>query len=84
MVSLRVGIQNLFFTSIKIFFRGKVNRQDVYQAPYVWVQFNNPKSNVLIHVICRVFGKNISFDRKTSRALTRFQIFIKDDPSKPK
>jgi hypothetical protein len=63
-----------------LFFRGKANRQDVYQAPYVWVQFTNVTENVLIHVICRVFAKNISFDRKTSRALTRFQIFIKDNP----
>jgi hypothetical protein len=70
--------------SINIFFRGKVNRRDVHQAPYVWVQFTNVTENVLIHVICRVFAKNINFERQISRArgLTRFQIFIKDNNSK--
>jgi hypothetical protein len=62
-------------------FKGKLNREDVYQAPYVWVQFNNPKPNVLINVLCRIYGKNIDFDKKTARALTRFQLFV-DDGSK--
>jgi sodium/potassium-transporting ATPase subunit beta len=57
---------------------GKINRRDVYQAPYIWVQFLNPKPNVLINVICRAYGQNIDFDRKTSRALTRFQIYVED------
>ena len=60
------------------FCRGKDDRRDVYQAPYVWVQFNNVTSNVLINVVCRVYGKNIYYDKKTGRALTRFQIFVKD------
>ncbi|CAF3683859.1 unnamed protein product [Rotaria sp. Silwood1] len=59
-------------------YEGKKERQDVYQAPYVWVQFNEVKSNVLINVMCRIFAANINFDRKSSRALTRFQIYIKD------
>jgi len=67
-----------FFSYKNIYFRGKKERQDVYQAPYIWVQFDNPKPNVLINVICRVFAKNIYFDRKASRGLTRFQIYIKD------
>ncbi len=61
--------------------RGKVDRKDVYQAPYIWVQFPNAKSNVLINVLCRIYGQNIDFDKKTARALTRFQIYI-DDPKK--
>jgi len=61
-------------------YMGKNDRRDVYQAPYTWVQFINPKPNVLINVICRVFAENIYFDRKTSRALTRFQIYINDLP----
>jgi len=61
-------------------YMGKNERRNVYQAPYVWVQFRNPKPNVLINVICRVFAENIYFDRKASRALTRFQIYIKDLP----
>jgi len=61
-------------------YMGKNERRDVYQAPYVWVQFRNPKPNVLINVICRVFAENIYFDRKASRALTRFQIYVKDLP----
>ena len=60
------------------FHRGKVDRHDVYQAPYIWVQFMKPKPNVLINVICRVFGQNIDFDRKAGRALTRMQIYVKD------
>jgi hypothetical protein len=68
----------LFSFSWEYFFRGKNDRRDVYQAPYIWVQFNNPQPNILINVICRVFAKNIYFDRKTARGLTRFQIYIKD------
>ncbi|CAF1557840.1 unnamed protein product, partial [Rotaria sordida] len=60
--------------------RDKKERQDVYQAPYVWVKFNQVKPNVLINVICRVFDANINFDKQSSRALTRFQIYIKDIP----
>jgi len=63
-------------------YTGKNNRRDVYQAPYVWAQFTNAKKNVLINVVCRVFAKNINFDRKTSRGLTRFQIFIENLPKK--
>ncbi len=58
------------------FCRGKVDRQDVYQAPYIWVQFLNPEPNVLINVLCRAYGQNIDFDKKTGRALTRFQIYV--------
>ena len=61
---------------------GKKDRKDVYQAPYIWVQFLEPKPNVLINVLCRVYGENIDFDRKTARALTRFQIFVNDAPKK--
>jgi len=64
------------------FFRGKIDRQDVYQAPYVWVQFLNPKPNVLINVICRIYGQNIDFDKKAARALTRFQVYVEDLPPK--
>lgn len=60
-------------------YEGKRNRRDVYQAPYIWVQFKNPKPNILINVMCRAFGQNINFDKKSGRALTRFQIFIKDE-----
>lgn len=59
-------------------YEGKVDRQDVYQAPYIWVQFPNPKPNTLINVLCRVYGRNIYYDKKSGRALTRFQIYIDD------
>jgi sodium/potassium-transporting ATPase subunit beta len=59
-------------------YRGKQNRRDVYQAPYIWVQLLNPKPNVLINVLCRIYGQNIDFDRKTGRALTRFQVYVKN------
>lgn len=71
--SFRINKRNFCF----IFCRGKENRKDVYQAPYVWVQFNQPKLDVLINVICRIYGENIDFDKKTARALTRFQIYVK-------
>jgi sodium/potassium-transporting ATPase subunit beta len=63
-------------------YEGKSNRQDVYQAPYIWVQFLNPKPNVLINVLCRIYGQNIEFDKKTARALTRFQLYVEDLSSK--
>jgi len=63
-------------------YEGKRDRRDVYQAPYVWVQFLKPKANVLINVICRVYGQNIYYDKKTGRALTRFQIYVEDLPEK--
>jgi sodium/potassium-transporting ATPase subunit beta len=63
-------------------YEGKSDRQDVYQAPYVWVQFLNPKPNVLINVICRIYGQNIDFDKKAARALTRFQVYVEDLPPK--
>jgi len=59
-------------------YQGKSDRQDVYQAPYVWVQFLNPKPNVLINVLCRIYGHNIDFDKKAGRALTRFQLYVED------
>lgn len=64
------------------FFRGKVDRKDVYQAPYFWVQFQNPRPNVLINVICRAYGRNIFYDKKTGRGITRFQIYVDDKPVK--
>ena len=57
-------------------FRGKVDRKDVYQAPYIWVQFENPKPNLLINVMCSAIADNIEIDRKTGRGLTRFQIYV--------
>ncbi|CAF1401509.1 unnamed protein product, partial [Adineta ricciae] len=60
-------------------YTGKQNRTDVYQAPYVWAQFLNPKPNVLINVICRAYAENIDFDKKTGRGLTRFQIYVNDE-----
>lgn len=57
---------------------GKHNRTDVYQAPYLWAQFTDPKPNVLINVICRVYGQNIHYDKKTGRGLTRFQIYLEE------
>ncbi|CAF0988980.1 unnamed protein product [Rotaria sordida] len=61
-------------------YEGKINREDKYQAPYIWVQFNSPSPNILINVVCRVYGQNIDFDKKTGRAITRFQIYVKDLP----
>ncbi|CAF0806515.1 unnamed protein product [Adineta ricciae] len=60
-------------------YNGKQNRKDIYQAPYVWAQFLNPKPNILINVICRVYAENIDFDKKTNRGLTRFQIYVNDE-----
>lgn len=56
--------------------RGKKDRKDIYQAPYVWVQFKNPKPNVLISVICTAVAENIDIDRKTARGITRFQVYL--------
>jgi hypothetical protein len=70
----------LFYFIVVVYCRGKSNRQDIYQAPYIWVQFIKPRPNVLINVLCRVFGQNIDFDKKAGRALTRFQIYVEDLP----
>jgi hypothetical protein len=78
------NLSNEIMMNVCFICRGKLNRADVYQAPYVWVQFNNPKPNVLINVICRIYGKNIDFDKKTGRALTRFQIYVDDESKKTK
>jgi sodium/potassium-transporting ATPase subunit beta len=59
---------------------GKYERKDIYQAPYVWVQFTKPKKNVLINVLCRIYGQNIDFEKKAGRALTRFQLYVQDKP----
>ncbi|CAF0915005.1 unnamed protein product [Rotaria sp. Silwood1] len=60
-------------------YEGKTNRRDTYQAPYIWVQFDNPKPNVLINVLCRIYGQNIDYDKKTGRAITRFQIYVQGE-----
>ncbi|CAF0985260.1 unnamed protein product [Adineta ricciae] len=62
-------------------YKGKVNRQDLYQAPYVWIQFNNLQPNVLVHVICRLYAQNIYFDKK-SLGFTRFKLFLKNSSSR--
>ena len=58
--------------------RGKYKHHDVYQAPYIWVQFNNPKPHVLIDVVCRLYAENIQFNKIRAQASTRFQIYVND------
>jgi len=60
----------VFFSS------GKDNGNDVYQAPYVWVQFTNLTPHVLISVECRIFGANIFYDKIAQRASIRFQLYL--------
>ncbi|CAF3377567.1 unnamed protein product [Rotaria socialis] len=59
-------------------YQGKIDRQDVYQAPYIWVQFNDVKPNVPIKVICRIYAENINYNKLGYRALTQFELIIKN------
>jgi len=55
---------------------GKENRHDIYQSPYVWVQFTNITPLVLISVECRIFGANIFYDKIAQRGSVRFQLYL--------
>ncbi|CAF4196295.1 unnamed protein product [Rotaria sp. Silwood2] len=57
-------------------YNGKENRNDVYQAPYVWVQFKTITPYVLISVECRVFAANIFYDKIAQRGSIRFQLYL--------
>ncbi|CAF0760229.1 unnamed protein product [Adineta steineri] len=70
-------------------YNGKVNRNDIYQAPYVWVQFLNITAHVLISIECRIFGANIFYDKIAQRGSTESEIkdvendVLKVDEEKP-
>jgi hypothetical protein len=57
-------------------FSGEDNRNDLYQTPFVWVQFTNITPHVLISVQCRIFGANIFYDKFAQRASVRFQLYL--------
>ncbi|CAF0722638.1 unnamed protein product [Rotaria sordida] len=57
-------------------YNGKKNRNNVYQAPYVWVQFQNITPYVLISVECRIFAANIFYDKIAQRGSIRFQLYL--------
>ena len=79
MVSLSVRKNvSLVTANIETSSRGKYQHRDVYQAPYIWVQFTNPKPHVLIDVVCRLFARNIHFNKIRAQASTRFQIYVND------
>jgi hypothetical protein len=64
------------FLNSLVSFSGKENRKDVYQSPYVWVQFTNITQDVLISVECRIFGRNIFYDKIAQRGSIRFQFYL--------
>lgn len=61
-----------------LFLRGKKNRQDIYQAPYMWVQFNDVKPHVIIHVVCRAFASNVIIEKLPQLGAIRFNLYINE------
>jgi hypothetical protein len=79
MLNIFLISKNIFYIYILFrtnLFSGKKDRKDVYQSPYVWVQFLNLTAHVLISVECRIFGANIFYDKIAQRASIRFQLYL--------
>ena len=74
--SLHVNDFIYIILSLKYQFSGKDKRDDIYQSPFVWVQFTNLTPHVLISVECRIFGANIFYDKFAQRASVRFQLYL--------
>jgi len=51
-------------------------KQQGYQSPFIFVQFKNPVSGVLINVECKAFAKNVIPDRLARLASTHFELLI--------
>lgn len=51
-------------------------KQENYQSPIVAVRFPNAKKNQLLHVECRVWAKNIGYNRRDRIGLNHFELLI--------
>ena len=63
------GFPNLYFPYLK---------QANYHSPLVAMQFENPKYNEIIKIHCRVWAKNIQYDRKLKLGFCDFRLLIND------
>jgi len=61
------GIPNFYFP---------FQRQRGYKAPFVFVKFTKPQSNVLIQVECKAWAKNIRPDRQMRLGSVHFELMI--------
>jgi len=54
-------------------------KQENYQSPIVAVQFPDAKVNRLLHVECRVWAKNIGYNRRDRVGINHFELMILDN-----
>lgn len=50
--------------------------QPGYQSPFVMVHLKNPRPGVLMFIECKAWAKNIQHDKKLSRGIVTFELFI--------
>ena len=52
--------------------------QPGYRQPYVWVQFTNIESNVLLNIVCRAYARNIRYSTSLEdmTGAVHFEIFF--------
>jgi len=61
------GIPNYFFP---------YKKQDNYKAPFVFVKFSQPQTNVLIQIECKAWAKNIEPDRQQRLGSVHFELML--------
>jgi len=61
------GIPGYYFPYLK---------QNGYQAPFVFVRFENPQVNVLIQIECKAWALNIEADRQQRLGSVHFEIML--------
>jgi len=59
-------------------------KQDNYQSPIVAVQFPSAKKNQLLHVECRVWAKNIKYNKRDRIGINHFELHILDQAAADK
>jgi len=50
------------------------NNQENYRSPLLAVQFVTPKQNIIIDVVCKIWGKEIKYDKKGAIGMVHFEI----------
>lgn len=51
-------------------------KNEHYRSPLLAVQFNNPTPKVLINIECRIWTKDVVYDRKNRLGLVHFEILM--------
>jgi sodium/potassium-transporting ATPase subunit beta len=52
------------------------SNQPGYQSPFIFVQLQKPKSNVLINIECRSWSRNIVYDKQDRLGSVHFEILV--------